>query len=730
MVLPDFDTRRRRRAVLLVAVLFILAGSIFAAIVFRSVDAIKDTANRIDDERAIDATAAAVDALRTQLYGILHDNATWDGAYKHLNSINRKYWIIDNWTVTSAQNALYDTVVVTDARGKVIVAYKDGVEFTQSPSAFFGADFDRIVGAANQRSGNDPAVPVYAVRSQAGLALVGSSQIRPASAMATTRIEERNLYTLTIARHLTPPVVQSLSESFRISGLRVSYARQEGLLNVPLVDLRGHPVAFLSWPSKLPGSHAFKTVKSHLIVGAAVLVVFLAGIGLAGLVAVRKLRQDEASARHAALHDPLTGLWNRRALMEHLADLGEHGGEDGGEGLIELCLLDLDGFKRVNDSWGHAAGDELIATVAGRLQAGLPEGVFIARLGGDEFSIVIHGAERPGSVAEDVLAAATGIIHLGSRQIQVAGSVGHAYVSADRLDIGDLMRAADVALYHAKDLGRGRVVTFDGALDKIRRDTMVMEQHLRATLMGEGIEVRYQPLVGASDQKICGVEALARWTRSPLGTITPDVFIPVAERAGLIDELGLQVLRRAIAEIGRFEKVGLCVNVSPVQLQDHAFADKVAAIMRAAAFDPSRLTLEITEGVLINHPEQARQAIAALKALGVSVALDDFGSGFASIGALREFAFDRLKVDKSLVAMLAMDESAGPVLQATIALANAMDIAVTVEGIETELQARAARLYGCDVLQGYLFSRPLTNEELTARYFGPPLAISLRKAGG
>ncbi len=178
MVLPDFDTRRRRRAVLLVAVLFILAGSIFAAIVFRSVDAIKDTANRIDDERAIDATAAAVDALRTQLYGILHDNATWDGAYKHLNSINRKYWIIDNWTVTSAQNALYDTVVVTDARGKVIVAYKDGVEFTQSPSAFFGADFDRIVGAANQRSGNDPAVPVYAVRSQAGLALVGSSQIR------------------------------------------------------------------------------------------------------------------------------------------------------------------------------------------------------------------------------------------------------------------------------------------------------------------------------------------------------------------------------------------------------------------------------------------------------------------------------------------------------------------------------------------------------------------------
>ncbi len=187
--------------------------------------------------------------------------------------------------------------------------------------------------------------------------------------MATTRIEERNLYTLTIARHLTPPVVQSLSESFRISGLRVSYARQEGLLNVPLVDLRGHPVAFLSWPSKLPGSHAFETVKSHLIVGAAVLVVFLAGIGLAGLVAVRKLRQDEASARHAALHDPLTGLWNRRALMEHLADLGEHGGEDGGEGLIELCLLDLDGFKRVNDSWGHAAGDELIATVAGRLQA-------------------------------------------------------------------------------------------------------------------------------------------------------------------------------------------------------------------------------------------------------------------------------------------------------------------------------------------------------------------------
>lgn len=719
MAVPDYDNRRWRRAVSIVAVLFIVAGSIFAGIVFRSIDAMKDTANRIDDDRALDATAAAVDALRTQLYGILHDNATWDGAYKQLNSINRKYWIIENWANTGSENPAYDTAVVTDARGKVVIAYKDGEELTEPPTSFFGDYFTTIVANADQMSEQAGITPAYAVRSKAGIALMAAAKIRPST--TNTRIEERNLYTLVMARHLTPQVIGDLSQSFRIEKLNLSLMRAPDALNVPLNDLKGEPIAFLSWPSKLPGSQSFLAVKTQILIGSAILGIFLAGIAVSGLVAVRKLRQDEAKALHAARHDALTGLYNRRGLLEHLSELSRQRDSR----VIELCLLDLDGFKRVNDAWGHAFGDELIASVAVRLREVLPEEAFIARLGGDEFSIVMErGVDGQGGpdVAGLAVAAACDIFHLGTRKIQVAGSVGRACAPVMAMDIGDLMRAADVALYRAKDLGRGRVVTFDQELQQRRREGQTMEQFLNKTLNEEGIDVVYQPLVRTSDQSVCGVEALARWSSSPLGRVPPDIFIPVAEKAGIIELLGLQVLEKAVAAVSAWPGLGVCVNVSPVQLQDHGFAEKVSAIISKAGLDPKRLTLEITEGVLISHPEQALKAIMALRALGVGVALDDFGTGFASIGMLRSFAFDRVKVDKSLVAALESDEGAGSVLQATIALANALGIAVTLEGIETEVQAEMARLYGCDVMQGYLYSRPLPEADFTSRYFSPDAA--------
>ncbi|PYE93580.1 diguanylate cyclase (GGDEF)-like protein [Rhizobium sp. PP-F2F-G38] len=714
MALPHTDNRRRRRAVLIVALLFILVASIFAGIVFRSVNAMKDTANRIDDERALDATTAAVDALRTQLFGILHDNATWDGAYKQLNSINRKYWITQNWANTSLENPAYDTAAVTNARGNVIVAYKDGKELTEPPEQFFGDHFTTIVRNADQLGEQAGIIPVYAVRSKSGVALMAAAKIRPTS--SSTRIEERNLYTLVMARHLTTQVIGDLSQSFRIERLTLSLARADNMLNVPLTDIEGNSISYLSWPSKLPGSRSFLTVKTQLAVGAAILVIFLTGIAVAGWVAVRKLRQDEAAARHAALKDPLTGLWNRRALLEHLAKLTRNPHE----GNVELCLLDLDGFKRVNDAWGHAVGDELIADVARRLQKDLPPTALLARLGGDEFAIVVTtglDASVTEDVAELALSAACDIFHLGSRQIQVAGSIGRASARLTDISMDSLMRAADIALYSAKNLGRGRIVTFDSALEQSRRDDMMIEQYLRKTLETEGIEVFYQPLVRTIDQTICGVEALARWSSSPLGRVPPDVFIPIAEKAGLIDMLGLQVLRKAIQAATAWPDVGVCVNVSPVQLQDNGFANEVEAILTKAGTDPGRLTLEITEGVLISHPEQALKAITALKGLGVGVALDDFGTGFASIGMLRRFAFDRVKVDKSLVAALDTEQDAAAVLQATIALARAMGISVTVEGVETELQAGAASLYGCDIMQGYLYSKPMSEAEMMERYF-------------
>ncbi len=715
-------TRHRRHIVALIAILFIAVASTFALIVLRSIDTIRNTANQIDDARAVDAASGAVEALRTQLSGTIHDNATWDGAYKQLNSITRKYWITENWAVTGADNPLYDTAVVIDVRGKVIVAYKDGKDLGIDPTSYFGPDLDTLIAQAYNVKQKGGPVPVQFIQTGGGTAVVGAATIRPR--ISATRVEEGNLYVLIFARHLTPSVVNKLSQVFRIDGMSLNLAKDEKMLNVPLDDVWGRHVAYLSWPSKLPGSRSFLAVRTQLAIGCAILALFLAAIGIVGFAIIRKLREDEAASRHKAFHDPLTGLANRAGFANFLRDaIAEPNGS-----AIQLHLLDLDGFKGVNDAWGHATGDSLLIAVADRLRAELPTYAFVARLGGDEFSVVTistEGALEHHVISSGIQRAVSSEFAIDGRLIQLGGSVGVSVVKDVDAEIGELMRTADIALYQAKDSGRGRTVVYEQALDAVRNERAMLEAELRQTLSGEGIDIKYQPLVDAGSQEIQGVEALARWSSPTLGPVRPDIFIPIAEKAGLIDILGMQVLERAAITAARWPSIGLCVNVSPLQLQDQSFVRRAADTLEIAGLDPSRLTLEITEGVLIAHPDQARRAIAALKELGVKVALDDFGIGYASIGALRKFGFDRLKIDKSLASELDEDQKAASVFHATVALANALEIPVTAEGIETHSQAVIARLSGCDLLQGYLFSKPRSADEISAQYFNPPIISAL-----
>jgi EAL domain-containing protein (putative c-di-GMP-specific phosphodiesterase class I) len=244
-----------------------------------------------------------------------------------------------------------------------------------------------------------------------------------------------------------------------------------------------------------------------------------------------------------------------------------------------------------------------------------------------------------------------------------------------------------------------------------------LEQELRQGLAHGDVRVVFQPLLDAATREVTGVEALARWTSPSRGAVSPELFIGVAEKAGLIDQLGFQVLKSAIRESSQWPSIGLAVNISPLQLRNPYFVKQVKDALAAARFDPARLTIEVTEGVLISNPDQAKRAFKGLHELGVKIALDDFGCGYASVGTLREFGFDSMKIDRSLVVAVSRDENGGAVLQATVALANALHLPVTAEGIETEEQAAAVRLSGCDKLQGYLFCKPLPAAELTARYF-------------
>lgn len=484
----------------------------------------------------------------------------------------------------------------------------------------------------------------------------------------------------------------------------------------PLDGAQGETVGYLTWPRQQPKRKSYRAAKPQLIAAALVLIVYLAALGLVALLTIRNLRKGEIASQYKATHDVLSGLWNRAGLMENLGE--ERSGAAKSGAVVQLCLIDLDGFKGVNDAGGHGVGDSLIAARRG---AADPVDASTSRRRAsprDEFAVVLTG--RPDEPADaDVPGAIQKCLRrefrIGERTIEIG--VGVTVSAGGATEAPELLRQADIALYRAKDQGRGVSVTFVSSFEDEVRKSADLEGQLRRTLARNELGIAFQPLVRSDGHGICGVEALARWVLPNGDIVGPDVFVPLAERSGLIDVLGRQILEKAATEALGWPGLALAVNISPLQLRSPCFVHDVLAVLAAVSFLPTRLTLEITEEVLISSPDQARRAIADLKCAGVKVALDDFGCGYASIGTLREFGFDRMKVDRSLSAALDTEANAGRVLQATVALANALDIPVTAEGIETDEQAALVRLSGCDELQAYLFSRPLTGEQISVRYF-------------
>ncbi|OJF91035.1 putative bifunctional diguanylate cyclase/phosphodiesterase [Pararhizobium antarcticum] len=720
------SSRLNQWSVALVAIVFILVTAVLAGLVARSIDIITTTSNAIDDDRARHAAGGALQSLRKQLAATVRDNAYWDDAYRQVNLDTRLDWLIDNWASTTADYPLYDTALVIDSTNKPVIAYRNG-EAIQAPlSDFFGKAFDGMLAQARKSDyGTD--VPVHFIRSDAGVALIGAAVITPSATDESARPE--NHYVLAFAKHVTPDVVAEISGSFNIAQLSLDPGPLQTKLSAPLQDVDGNTVAYINWPSQTPGTKSYREVESTINAAAVIFVIFLLSIGAVGLFTINSLKTSGMRSRHRASHDALTGLLNRSGLLETMAAIRKMHGS--GNASLRLHFIDLDGFKGVNDAWGHGVGDELIVAVAGRLRDALSADAMIARLGGDEFAVVTvetSDAQAARSIGQQIQAALERVFEIGGRTIGIGASIGVALSRAGTIESDELIRRADIALYRAKDLGRGITVEFEESFDVDTRRLAKLEDALRKTLSNEGIDVAFQPLIQAGTGTMCGVEALARWTSGEGVRFGPDVFIPLAERSGLIDILGLQVLTKSLEAARQWPGIGLSVNVSPVQLKNPNFTQSVVDALKAADFDPQRLCIEVTEGLLISDPEQAQRAIEGLKAAGIKIALDDFGSGFASIGTLRRFGFDRMKVDRSLIVALDHDENAGAILQATIALANALQIPVTAEGIETEQQALAVKLSGCDELQGYLFSKPISAEALNALYFEGNTAKSERRA--
>jgi diguanylate cyclase (GGDEF)-like protein len=452
----------------------------------------------------------------------------------------------------------------------------------------------------------------------------------------------------------------------------------------------------------------------------AALLVYAATIVILGRSGIASARAIEARSTT----DPLTLLPNRQALHDDIQHLSL-GSEE-----MALAMIDLDGFKQVNDHYGHLVGDQLIERCAELIREACGKEARCYRLGGDEFAAVMTG-KIAGTLLEGicrtVLERMAVSVEVEQFQIAIGASVGLARSTADdRLNSSEMLRRADVALYMSKRGGKMRCTWFNESFDRRRERMRAIEDEIRAGIPAGEFNLAYQPLVDAENGRIVAVEALLRWERGERAPLGPNVFVPVAEESGLINPLGVWALRQAVCDGLRWGEISLSVNISAAQLRNPEFPIKLGEVLEETGFPPHQLELEVTETCLVLDPVVAERTLDVIRSFGVKIALDDFGTGYASIGFLRRFRFEKLKLDRSLVELAGVDDASRAMMLSSIALARALDMGVTAEGVETEEQAELVRLAGCDQIQGWLYHRALPASEIDRLIAAQNLAITNR----
>ncbi len=439
------------------------------------------------------------------------------------------------------------------------------------------------------------------------------------------------------------------------------------------------------------------------------------------LVSVVDMTEQLAASEriaHMALHDPLTGLANRAQFRMRLAAGLE--ALRPGEALA-AHYIDLDDFKDVNDTLGHPAGDELLVAVAQRLAEILPPGDLVARLGGDEFAFIQFGLqsqEEAAAFAEKIVGALGRPFKIGGQDVHVGASVGVAVAPMDAKDPDALLQYADIALYEVKHEGGDAHRLFDSAMAATLIRRRILEADLRDALTHNAFEVHYQPIAEIESGRIVAMEALLRWNHPVRGPISPAEFIPIAEASGLIIPIGELALRRACAEAMRWPaSTRLCVNLSPAQFKSETLVQSVVDALEASGLPANRLELEITETVLLEENRNNLSVLHRLRALGIRISLDDFGTGNSSLSYLRAFPFDKIKIDRSFVKELPANPQCVAIVRAVTGIGQCLNVATVAEGVETEEQLAHLRKEGCTQMQGYLFARPQP-AEMARRLFG------------
>jgi diguanylate cyclase (GGDEF)-like protein len=435
----------------------------------------------------------------------------------------------------------------------------------------------------------------------------------------------------------------------------------------------------------------------------------------------------EAELFRRAHFDMLTSLPNRELLDDRLRQAVAQAERE--ERILAVLFIDLDGFKEINDSFGHHSGDELLKETALRLTGVLRHGDTVARLGGDEYAIVlpqIHSALEAETVAIKAIETLRRPFALEGREAYVSASIGLAIFPEDGRTAADLLRRADMAMYTAKDAGKSCYRFFAEEMDRRLQERHALHNDLHGALAAGELALAYQPQIDLRTGKFVSAEALLRWRHPSRGPVSPALFIPILEETGLINEVGAWVLEKALADFATWRKAGLpfervAVNVSARQLLDRNFADQLAKTVAEAGLVGQDLEIELTEASLVEDFRTANEVLSQLRAHGIRIALDDFGTGYSSLAYLNELAFDTLKIDRAFVVNLPAEKSLA-IVKAIVAVADALGKDVVAEGIESQLQYGQLAALGCDFGQGYLMAKPLFADELVAWAAAQPVA--------
>lgn len=619
----------------------------------------------------------------------------------------------------------HDRAYILAPSGKVLRASVDGRyagrTFTLADAFVLGPIIYRLRLRIAQAAFDDPSLRTGSAAGIVALDTIGFADggqgfvsVRPIDLLDNSdTYAPGGAYLLVSIKLVDQAMIHDIGKQYGIANLRrVSHPTSGGLLafrNTP-----GDILTYFAWTPSRPAQALLGEAAPALAV-----MMLMVGLAMAALLVwlrrtSLKMEASRAHATYFALHDPLTGLANRALFETRLKEAKDY--EFLAETKVLLISVDIDRFKEINDSRGHAAGDHLLREVAKRLMIEMPEEATVARLGGDEFAIIHPGILSEGQarwICQRLLQYIRTPLTIGGERVDVTLSLGAALEKGNEVTPEEILRRADVALYAAKLSGRDGFALYHPEMDREKRERRALEIELRnALLTGEGLHLVYQPIYASQTDKIAGAEALIRWMHPTRGLLSPDHFIALAEECDIIDSLGEWVLREACRFAVSSDLPRIAVNVSPIQFNNARLAERILAILTETGLSPDRLEVEITEGVLLQNSSQIQETLHTLRQAGVSVALDDFGTGYASISYLRSYAVDKLKIDKSYSQLVGTDPAVSHIVRLIVETARALGMCVTAEGVETQDQRHKLASMGCTYLQGYLFARPLSPADL------------------